>query len=207
MIKVLKNHAPLQRFLYTLISLLYFSFIALDFLGQQFSFSSDLKWLSIGLIAILQNLDKKTVIAWKLAAWLTVICDFSLLFNHKIVLGVLLFCGVHALRIYVVEEKWFWRILSICSLILFVSILQKQIELGILLMYVFLLIFMTGLTLIKKKRQLTIAYLLFISCDLCVAFGNLVSQMTISQILLSLSWLFYIPSQLLLIQTSEEEIH
>lgn len=207
MIKVLKNHAPLQRFLYILISLLYFSFIALDFLGQQFSFSSDLKWLSIGLIAILQNLDKKTVIAWKLAAWLTVICDFSLLFNHKIVLGVLLFCGVHALRIYVVEEKWFWRILSICSLILFVSILQKQIELGILLMYVFLLIFMTGLTLIKKKRQLTIAYLLFISCDLCVAFGNLVSQMTISQLLLSLSWLFYIPSQLLLIQTSEEEIH
>lgn len=189
----------LQLLLFVVIFCLYFIFLFLDFFKQDFTISNWLKWGCIWLIAILQTTYKQTPIPWRLAAWFTVFCDYSLLFNFKLPLGLICFCLVHLLRIYTLDKKQLKNCLKIMLFLLVIGLIFKNFFWGILLDYTFLLLFTTFLIKRKEKKRLTWGYFLFIACDFCVLVANLPLNSTLTRTAVIFSWFFYLPSQLLLI--------
>src|SRR5699024_1188243 len=193
-----------QQFLFLAIFSLYFIFLFLDFFKQAFTISNWIKWGCIWLIAILQTTYRQTPMAWRLAAWLTVFCDYSLLFNFGIPLGLICFCLVHLLRIYTHEKKYLNICLQVSLFFLIIGLIFKIFFWGILLDYTFLLFFTSFLIKRKENKRLIWGYFLFIACDFCVLLANFPINSTVNAAILS--WLFYLPSQFLLVTDKKTKI-
>jgi hypothetical protein len=186
------------------LALFYIAFALIDFLSLPYgNLSSILKFIAIIILFISQiALGREGRAWWKLAAFLTILTDYFLLFTNYYSLGVFLFIGVHCCRLVERKKKvgrsYFVR-LGLVSMGLFILALFFLNTLNSLaVLYGFFLITNTVEAIRAKDRKLTLAYLLFCACDICVALFNVLPVSYIRALFGSFIWVFYMPSQVLL---------
>lgn len=189
----------IRQLLRTLILILYLTFIILDN-WHLFAATNWLKWFSILLIAVVQTTYSQTPKTWLMAVWLTLVCDFFLLFNVDILLAIALFCLVHGLRLFTISSYQLKKALPLLGLILIFSILNQSLTVGVLLCYALLLVGNAYTAEKIKEKKLWLAYLLFIACDICVVILNVSFSGSMAETAALASWVFYLPSQLCLVK-------
>lgn len=182
-------------------------FLILDFTPSPPSYfgtlSSLAKLLSIILLFIAQALwGKKEALLWKLAAALTILTDFLLLFTPFYFQGLSLFVLVHLLRLAQrkkEEGKNFplWAALLAPGLFFLLRVFFPSLMAMGLVYGLFLLLNLFD-ALSSKNKRLLMAYLFFLSCDLFVGAANLLPPGTPAEMSIKLIWFFYLPSQVFL---------
>lgn len=181
-----------------LISILicYILFISFDFsyYGNS-NISAFIKYFTIILIFLFSLYSKIKI--FKITLFLTLICDYLLLFTNYYFAGVFLFSIVQIIYLYYQFEikKRQKYILSILPLPL----------LSIGLFYAILIATNLILSVINYRKNnctknvfFLLGIILFALCDISTALFNLFEILFLSQII----WIFYIPSQLLLVISS-----
>lgn len=174
----------------------FFTYLFLDFSNHpNLLLSNILKYLSIWLIFFLGFPSKNS-----LPLFLTLLCDYLLLFTNYYLQGVALFCLVHLfyLRLFLPCLE---SVPSPCFIfLLFLVLLRLPLEaLCCLYALAFLLHIVVALSSYKKcpflpNKLYFYGLLLFLLCDVCVALSHLTNH----AFLFSMIWLFYGPSQLFL---------
>lgn len=196
-----------------LLGFLYVSFLLLDLLVTNHDYLSNiLKWSTIIILAVASLIlapspsptNSRMIRSFQLAALLTVLCDYLLLFTSRFMLGVFLFCLVQVLRFYGLFASHIPYILSISLLFL---ALFLPIFLVLVLIYAFLIVsnlvfsfYMVHKTNPSSNKRAywklaTLAYILFIFCDISVALAFIGF---VPDFFYPLQWFFYLPSQVLL---------
>lgn len=196
----------MQKFYISLIRLFSCSAIILSFLffifmdfSRNFFLADTIKFASIIFCAVLSTIGKNH---WKTAGqWITVVCDYFLLFTTKFSFAVFLFILVHCCYILSqINKKRQTSLILLLAASIF-SFLEFPILIKLCIIYV--LIFSTNLitafcTLLKTPNipscMMFVGLILFAICDINVVIYNLFDS-TISHFLI---WLFYCPSQFII---------
>lgn len=201
-----KQHNPKpsywQKAIYLLLAI-YLIFLGLDlFVPGSGTVSSALKWLSIWLIFLAQAyafvFDKRAGWEWALAAGLTVLADYFLLFTIRWSWGIAFYILAQFCRLYQQNKRTASR-LAICLLVAGIVLSRffvAFISLGVI--YAVLLIANSILAFESKQMKLIWAYVLFILCDLSVLGMNFSPWSWLQGLTAWTCWLFYLPSQALL---------
>ncbi len=188
----------LWRLTLAFLCLLYICFLALDLFAQKFSFISDyIKIICIVILFLVQlYYGGDTDRLWVAAAFITVVADVFLLFTPYYLPGVLIFCFAHLARLQQLCPSWVKK-----ALLLALPGITGRIFLPALLCagicYAVLLLMNAFCAFNLKKRELSLAYMLFIFCDISVLLTNFASA-ELSAFARPAMWLFYLPSQILL---------
>lgn len=190
-----------RKFFILIEFILYISFITLDLLNIN---SSYIKYLSIVLCFVysLTNHKKSRVIS----SLFTMIADFFLLMlDNYYELGLISFIVVQMSYLYFLgnsDKAYFNMFLYLRGLfimmgIIILFILKQLSVLNILVIIYFInLVFNCIQAFILKQKTLALGLLLFICCDICVGLHNINSAYTIASFLM---WVFYLPSQVLIV--------
>ena len=181
-----------------LLGLMYICFLALDFFFEGFALLSDcLKFLCIAILFLAQlHYGGRAHRLWVTAAFITVIADIFLLFSQHFILGILIFCFAHLARLRRECPSWARGAAVLVPICIAGKIfLPALICAG--LCYAILLLGNTACAFINKKRELSLAYILFIRCDISVLLTNLGPEV-LQSFARPAMWLFYLPSQFLL---------
>lgn len=186
------------------LAILYVGYLSLDFCGlldygSFANISSILKWFSIFLLFLIQLFYfQKSVSAWILAAGLTCVADYALLFSDYFSFGVFVFILTQAARCFFLNKKVLLKILPF-GLLLFVLLdLLSNRLFALSGVYALFLLMNFILAFRKREKPLIWGFLLFILCDLNVAVFNITSSGMFYQLAAFLMWFFYLPSQVLL---------
>lgn len=178
----------------------FIAFLFLDLTHTSYGFlSNGLKYSTIWLAFLLAFPSPACI-----PLFLTVICDYFLLFTEEYTIGVTLFCLVHLIYVFLLlespKEKRQWWIYPL--LLSFISVLLPLY--GICIYYIFCFGYHIRKTyaIIQKKPNLLqklslFALFLFALCDVLTAILNI----TGINALVPLLWLCYTPSQALLALT------
>lgn len=213
-----KIRNSLIRFTLLVLVFIYACFLFIDFFLPDFNqLGNQLKWLSIVILAlesvvlvprITDTRHRIFVRCFQLAAVLTVVCDYSLLFTDRYVIGVAIFCLVQALRLYGMFLKEAPKFLLVGFGLVVLAMVLRQ-EALLVLLYAFLLVSNFILSYLHYRNNKTsttesnlptwlpaLAYFLFILCDISVALAFIGVA---AHVFSPLQWLFYLPSQVIFI--------
>lgn len=151
------------------------------------------------------------------ALLLTALADlFLLVLNDYYILGILIFLGaqiVYLARLYRSSGKWFWLLRLLLPLVIGLLFLLMDMALPMNLLaglyFSQLLVNMLQAWLMRgrKWRIFAVGLSLFIGCDLCVGIfntGNLFPEWLVSFAVIGM-WLFYLPSQVLIVLSALPE--
>jgi hypothetical protein len=163
-------------------------------LAGSYSWVDYIKFAVIACAFIISLYGEITLV--KIALFLTLMCDFLLLFTNHRFFAVSLFSVVQLIYSYVLSSKksnittYFYSILALLPFIYYF------VFKGPLVCVFYAVILFSNLVMAIKIRQprLILAFSLFALCDICVAIYNL----SYSAFLHPFIWIFYTPSQLLL---------
>lgn len=182
-----------------LLGLMYICFLALDLFFEGFALLSDcIKFLCIVILFLLQlYYGRRDHCLWIAAALITVIADFFLLFTQYYALGILIFCFAHFARLCHQCPS-----LAKASVVFVASAFVAGIDFFPALIcagicYAILLLANTACAFKKKNREISLAYILFILCDISVLLTYLGPEL-LQGFARPAIWLFYLPSQFLL---------
>ena len=195
---------------------LYIAFLVCDICGRFSNASTALKYASV-LICFLVSLfgisekDRKYVAC---ALALTVCADlFLLVLDNFYVIGVALFCPVqiiYALRLRRMRtEKPFLILrLLLSGAMLAVSFAVEFSVLNALISFYFPQLVCNAIESISAKKHLfSVGLWLFVCCDICVGLSNITFPFPVSGTVVSiiqiLMWAFYLPSQVLIVLSSQ----
>ena len=187
--------------------IIYLYFLA----GDLFGFDTSLiKYAGIVLCFVRAVYKKNRIIA--LAFGLTLISDFFLLIlNRYYVVGVCVFILIQMTYLYFLyrEECNLYFILRGLMLAagLLLLITNKQINV-LYAVTLFYFINLLGNTLSSfsnpKLRMMSLGFVLFVCCDICVGLNNLLQPDVLHRIVNFSMWFFYLPSQVLICLGSEK---
>lgn len=182
-------------------SLIYISFIVLDILRLN---STYIKYISIimCLIYALYNRKKNRSIAMAF----TLLADlFLLVLNSHYEIGLLCFIVVQMTYLYFlgnINKGYFNMFLLARGFFIMAGILisllyMKVTILNVLvIIYFFNLVFNAIQSYVCNQKMFFIGLLLFIFCDICVGIHNINTTNNIATFLM---WIFYLPSQVLIV--------
>lgn len=182
-------------------SLIYISFIVLDILRIN---STYIKYISIimCLIYALYNRKKNRSIAMAF----TLLADlFLLVLNSHYEIGLLCFIVVQMTYLYFLGNinKGYFNVFLlargffIMAGILISLLYMKVTILNVLvIIYFFNLVFNAMQSYVCNQKMFFIGLLLFIFCDICVGIHNINTANNIATFLM---WIFYLPSQVLIV--------
>lgn len=190
----LKKRFPLTA----IVVFLYFLLILLDIKGF-YSLSNYVKYFAMCVIFITALYGKEPLIV--LALFLTLICDFFLLFTNKYIVGAAIFSLVHIVYIFLNSQKKGIAVIIPFAALPFIYLFNKTPIPSVYFFYA--ACFLTDIVIAFKNslkiRPLFCAGLvLFALCDICVAVYNLLGIQTAFLLI----WIFYTPSQLLIARSS-----
>ena len=172
--------------------LLYLLFIYLDFSPLFPGVSTDiLKYIFMLNAFLLSLMGKNRFVC--IGLFLTLLCDAFLLFTDRYFIGILIFCFVHVVYIYMQkrELKKQGALLPVLA--------PSVISIGMIYAGLFGFDLYTAWKNLKispsrKTRLFFTALCLFACCDICTA----LYQVTGISVLASFIWVFYGPSQILI---------
>lgn len=200
---------------------IYVSFLTIDILGGEYCVSSiqisnGLKFTGIVfcflflLMHMLRYKSEDGVIS-TLAMFSTMLADVTLLFTQKFELGVLFFIIVQQLYWRRISGEFFKSNDSYKQSMLFfiigmIGLLLTKQWIVLLVSIYFLSLLRNTFSCYKKEGYSlqTIAFLLFVACDINVGVMNIIQSINVSgfekiRYVTSIAiWLFYLPSQVLL---------
>jgi hypothetical protein len=183
----------IRKAILLLACILYPAHILMD-LTSNFQIANYIKFAVIICAFMISLLGEIKLV--KVALFLTLLCDFFLLFTDHTLFGVSLFCVVQLVYSYLLSSKKS-KATRYCYLILAaLPFMYFYIFRGPLVYLFYASILFSNLVIIIKNRQfkLIFAFCLFALCDLNVAAYNLTHNL----FSLNLIWVFYTPSQLLI---------
>lgn len=194
-----------NKLLLSCIVFCFLSFLFLDFSqSRHFFLSSFLKYLSIFFIFFLTFPEKNS-----LPLFLTLVCDWLLLFTIYHRYGIALFCLVHLLYLHLLLPCHKKRQSLFLTLYLFPILLYLPF-LAVCSFYAFsfLLHIIAAVFSYQKypsvqKKGYLFGLLLFVLCDICVALSNFTGRPLFTHMI----WLFYTPSQLFMALRFLEKKH
>jgi hypothetical protein len=225
----------LELILYVLFLYLDFYRPKAAMLSNILKFTSIILCFIFALVTIYPIFKKHSYNIFLAASALTVLADLFLLFTLNYSLGVVLFCSVQVLyHFYLFTSKdmlLFFSIPSIGTIFFliycnFTQYLTEHLHENILLIvpacfYIFMLIlnlissFFSPNTSEKDKLFLSFGFLLLLLCDLQVGYRNIYELLNVSENILWNKlyeiacmgiWIFYLPSQVLLITSLNSNI-
>lgn len=195
---------------------LYIAFLACDIRGGLSGASTALKYASVlfCLFASLSGIAEKDgkYVAFALA--LTVCADlFLLVLDSFYVTGVAFFCPVqiiYALRLRRMragKTLFALRLLLLAAMLAIVCAMQPS-ALNILVAFYFSQLICNAVEAQSAKNRLfSVGLLLFVCCDICVGLCNITFPFPVSDAVASiiqiLMWAFYLPSQVLIVLSSQ----
>jgi len=182
-------------------SLLYILFISLDLLKIS---STYIKYLTIFLCLLFVLYQKKKYKT--IALFFTLLADYFLLVINKYYeIGLVLFIVTQITYLLylrsidkVISKKYLLvRIIIITIGIIILYLTKNNSLLNILVLIYFINLLINCLNAISTKEKLfALGLLLFISCDICVGLHNTHLDNSLISILM---WIFYLPSQALIV--------
>ena len=195
---------------------LYIAFLVCDICNRFSNVSTVLKYASV-LICFLVSLSGISEKGGKyvaLALAFTVCADlFLLVLDNFYVIGVALFCPVqiiYALRLHRMRAKKPLLILRLLlsGAMLAVSFAVEISVLNALISFYFPQLVCNAIESISaKKRLFSVGLWLFVCCDICVGLSNITFPFPVSDTVVSiiqiLMWAFYLPSQVLIVLSSQ----
>ncbi len=195
---------------------LYIAFLACDIRGGASGISTALKYASmlLCLFASLSGITKKDGRYVASALALTVCADlFLLVLDNFYAIGVAFFCPVqiiYALRLRRMREGktlFALRALLFAAMLAIVCAVQPS-ALNILSAFYFSQLVCNAIEAADAKNRLfSVGLLLFVCCDICVGLCNITFPFPASDavfpIIRILMWAFYLPSQVLIVLSSQ----
>ena len=187
--------------------IIYLCFLA----GDLFGFDTSLiKYAGIVLCFIRALYGRNRIIA--LAFGLTLISDFILLLlNRYYAAGVCFFILVQMTYLYFLYRQQCRPYLLFRSLVfcfgLAALLVCRQIDLlNLVVLFYFINLLGNALSSFTnpKLRLMSLGFVLFICCDVCVGLHNLLPDGRLYDIVTYCMWLFYLPSQVLIALGSEK---
>ena len=200
---------------------IYAIILASNFIDPKVTWTSGIKILGILLCVVYVILEKRNDKMLVLALVLTLLADLILFINNTSLVGVVVFCCVqfvHMIRMARMRLRAFVTY-AIFLLVVFFFALQAKIDPMYAIGTVYAITLIGNIILSIKWQKATgevaakfavIGFLLFISCDLCVA----ISYLSLTGILPFLfympanyfAWVFYYPSQVFISNSAETVI-
>lgn len=178
-------------------SVIFVSFVVLDLKG---TYSSYVKYLGVVVCFVFELLNKQGIKA--VAMFFTLMADlFLLVLNKHYIVGVLLFVVAQIIYHIFLGNKSNYKnacVLSVSISLVGLVVLKLTSDITLLS---FLAIFyfsnlLSNVYLSKEKNKaLFFGFVLFVCCDICVGFHNLLPN---NFIFMFLIWVFYLPSQVLI---------
>ena len=195
---------------------LYIAFLVCDLCNRFSNVSTVFKYASV-LICFLVSLSGISEKGGKyvaLALAFTVCADlFLLVLDNFYVIGVALFCPVqiiYALRLHRMRAKKPLLILRLLlsGAMLAVSFAVEISVLNALISFYFPQLVCNAIESISAKNRLfSVGLWLFVCCDICVGLSNITFPFPVSGTVVSiiqiLMWAFYLPSQVLIVLSSQ----
>lgn len=189
-----------KKILVLLICILYPTHILMDLTGS-YPYADYTKFAVIACAFIISLYGHITLV--KMAIFLTLICDYTLIFTNYSYLGVSIFSVVQLIYSYILlskkskTTKYVYYILAVLPFIYYFAFK------GPLVCILYALVLLSNLIMAVKTHRpnLIWAFSLFALCDLCVAAYNLTGISFFHQLI----WIFYTPSQLLLSLSASKE--
>lgn len=182
-------------------SFLYILFIVLDLLKIN---SSYIKYMGIILCFLFALTNHKQ--PFVISTIFTLIADFFLLIIDKYYeVGVLNFIVVQITYLYFlgnIDKGYFNMFLYIRGLFIIAAMAilyflhQLTLLNGLVAIYFINLVLNCIQAFVLKQKTLALGLLLFVCCDVCVGLHNISSSYTIATFLM---WVFYLPSQVLIV--------
>lgn len=182
-------------------SIVYLSFIILDILKIDASYIKYLGIVFCFLYALINYKKYQT-----LSMIFTLIADMFLLVLDKYYeIGVLSFIVVqmiYTLFIKNINDKYFKQFILVRIVVLILGISILYISKNLSLLNILVIIYFSNLLINTfesyntKNNTLSIGLTLFVCCDICVGLHNILPQQTIASFLM---WVFYLPSQVLIV--------
>ncbi len=190
--------------------IIYLCFLA----GDLFGFDTSLiKYTGIVLCFFRTIYKKSEIIA--LAFGLTLISDFFLLLlNRYYAVGVSFFVLVQMTYLYFLYREncnpylVLRGVLFVAGMILLLVNRQTSV-LNVVTLFYFINLLGNALSSFSntKLRMMSLGFVLFVCCDICVGLNSLLSSGTLYKFVNFGMWFFYLPSQVLICLGSEKVIH
>ena len=190
--------------------IIYLCFLA----GDLFGFDTSLiKYTGIVLCFFRAIYKKNGIIA--LAFGLTLISDFFLLLlNRYYAVGVSFFVLVQMTYLYFLYREncnpflVLRGVLFVTGMILLLVNKQTGV-LNVVTLFYFINLLGNALSSFSntKLRMMSLGFVLFVCCDICVGLNNLLSSGILYKFVNFGMWFFYLPSQVLICLGSEKVIH
>ena len=190
----------LKKTLIFAICILYPLHILMDLTGS-YTYGDYIKFTVIVCAFFLSLYSEVALVGF--ALFLTLLCDFTLLFTQYAYFGVTLFSAVQLTYSYILLTKksstarFFYCLLAVLPFAYYFAFKGPLV----CIFYAAILGSNLIATIRNRRFHLLLAFTLFALCDLCVAGYNLSSN----TVFLPLIWIFYTPSQLLLSLSSAKE--
>lgn len=182
-------------------TIIYFAFIIFDLLKIE---STYIKYLGIVLCFVYTIYNHKKLKSF--AMLFTLIADFFLLvLDDYYEVGVLSFVVVQVIYIFYIKNisnKNFNNFLLSRFLVIIIGIIILYLTKNLSLLNVLIIIYFSNLLISAiqsysiKSNMLAIGLTLFVCCDICVGLHNILPRETIASFLM---WVFYLPSQALIV--------
>ena len=190
-------------------TIIYLCFLA----GDLFGFDTSLiKYVGVVLCFVRAVYRKNRIVA--LAFGLTLISDFFLLLlNRHYVAGVCFFVLVQLTYLYFLYRQQCKPCFLFRGIVLFLGLIVLLVNRQISLLNVVTLFYFT--TLLGNAlssftnpglRMMSLGFVLFICCDICVGLHNLLPYGKLYDVITYCMWLFYLPSQVLICLGSEKTL-
>lgn len=195
---------------------LYIAFLVCDICNRFSNASTVLKYASVLIcfLVSLSGISEKDGKYVALALAFTVCADlFLLVLDNFYVIGVALFCPVqiiYALRLHRMRAKKPLLILRLLlsGAMLAISFAVEISVLNAIISFYFPQLLCNAIESISAKNRLfSVGLWLFVCCDICVGLSNITFPFPVSGTVVSiiqiLMWAFYLPSQVLIVLSSQ----